>query len=105
MSFKKPTPELVTKALGQLKTYQDRRYFFTKLDNPYWVEPLHKHGYFSKPPKVVKEGNAFRLQDWPELDYLSRMATQVPELSLQIISAIETDNDLVKATVIKVAII
>lgn len=103
MSFKKPTPELVTRALNQLKTYHDRRYFFAKLDNPYWAEPLYMNGCFSNPPEVIKEDNSFRLQDWPELDYLSRMAAHVPELALQIISEIETENDLVKSTAIKVA--
>lgn len=49
-SWKKPTPEQVNRAISLLGQVQNVRYFFDKLENPEWIQPLYKKGYFSNPP-------------------------------------------------------
>ena len=43
-SWKKPTDEMVNKALGSLKKVTARKYFFSRLENPLWIKPLEERG-------------------------------------------------------------
>lgn len=45
-SWKKPTPEQLEKAIALLIQPQQRLYFFNHLNNPLWIEPLNKKGFF-----------------------------------------------------------
>ncbi len=51
-------------------------YFFSKLDDPSWIDPLRKQGLLSSPPNLVpdKNGNLRGTHVWPQVDYLKRMA-------------------------------
>jgi hypothetical protein len=52
-SWNKPTPELVNKALASTPRAEQLAYFFNKLSNPFWIEPIQEHGYFSSPLKPM----------------------------------------------------
>jgi hypothetical protein len=94
-SWKKPTPELVNKAIAQLAHGEHHRHFFDRLENPEWLIPLQQKGYFSLPPAPIQDetGPGFMMPIWPESRYLARMAKLVPETVAKILRSIpETDN-------------
>ena len=78
-SWKKPTPEIVDKALASVKKETDRQYFFTRLKNPLWLPAIVVRGYFESPPQSVPlaDGSTQHLY-WPELAYLKNIASEVP---------------------------
>jgi hypothetical protein len=63
----------------QLRAVQ-RSYFFSRLENPKWFEPLTQAGFFRSPPdRQVNSDGSWRPRAWPEGDYLVRVARQIPE--------------------------
>jgi hypothetical protein len=65
--------------LLKVPTLQLRRVFYEGLLNPLWVKPLFEAGAFSSPPEPqVTDDGYVRDIYWPELSYLSRMASVVP---------------------------
>ncbi len=94
-SWKKPTPEQVDKAVALLVHVEQYRYFFDRLENPEWLEPLWKRGFFNHPPQPERneEEGTIRFPPWPEARYLARMARHKPELVVDIIQGMdETGN-------------
>ena len=105
-SWTKPTPEQVARALAAIPRPQQAGYFFTKLDNPEWLEPLRKNGSFSFPPDVERhdsEGTiSFPL--WPQGRYLVKVAGHAPEMVIAVIEEIPaTDNFRVHETCLEAA--
>lgn len=97
-SWKKPTPEQVDKAIALLGYYEQYRYFFDRLENPEWLEPLWKRGFFRHPPQSErnKEEGTLPSLPWPEAKYLARMAKHKPGLVAEIIQEMDdTDNAVV----------
>ena len=86
-SWKKPTPEQVNRAISLLGQVQNIRYFFDKLENPEWIKPLYKKGYFNHPPEPLlnKKQGTIGFPPWPASNYLSRMAALRPKEVLNII--------------------
>ncbi len=98
-SWKKPTPDQVNRAISLLVYSENYRYFFNKLENPEWLEPLLDKGFFHNPPKPVrkKEEGTISFPPWPESEYLVRMAAYKPDTVAQIIEKMdETDNVVVE---------
>ncbi len=64
-----------------------RGYFFNRLENPEWLEPLWKSGFFCNPPSVEwdEAQDEPRFPPWPEARYLARMAKHKPEVVKEII--------------------
>ncbi len=79
-SWKIPTPEMVEKAVANMPRLEQQRYFFERLQNPYWIGPLSTKGFFSNPPEGIKHESegTIEVQVWPASQYLSRMATLAP---------------------------
>jgi hypothetical protein len=108
-SWVKPTDELIERALGTIARPEYARDFFERLDNPEWIEPLRKHGYFEKPPSrvVEDEGRTISLPRWPVSRYLVRMAESAPEYAPAIQAALlsipDTNNDAVHEDIIAAA--
>jgi len=72
-----------------------RGYFFDRLENPEWLEPLWQKGFFRHPPQPIRndEEGTIRFPPWPEARYLARMAQHEPELVTEIIRKMDdTDN-------------
>ena len=92
-----PDDRVIERSLEVLRrggtSYQ---YFFEKLKSPDWIEPLNKAepDIFRKPPAPEhKEGGWVRYPSWAASGYLARMASEEPELVLQIIlTAEKTEN-------------
>src|SRR5262249_39381225 len=83
------------------------RYFFDRLENPLWLEPLHKRGFFRNPPSSQAQEGSVVFPPWPESRYLARMAKlpeahqRVKELALAIPS---TENVLVQEDLADIAL-
>jgi hypothetical protein len=106
-SWTKPTPEQVDRVIGKLGRPGAHRYFFAKLQNPEWVEALRAKGFFASPPPVSRddEKGVMRIPDWPEADYLARVAAEVPELAADIVLKMpETTNDRVHQSLTTLAL-
>ncbi len=75
-SWKTPTPEQVDRAVALLGRSEQLRYFFDRLENPLWIEPLAKRGFFEHPTALVKDEkrSAVSFPPWPATRYLIRMA-------------------------------
>lgn len=94
-SWAKPTPEDVARAVAGLARREQQRYFFEKLHNPEWIEPLRGKGFFSKPPEPERnaEEGTIRFVPWPQSQFLARMASEKPALVAEIFLALpETAN-------------
>ena len=93
-SWPKPTDELVQKTLESVRTVSDRMYFFTRLKNPHWIEPLAKRGIFKHPPKVKHVPDGYvQYPFWPELQYLKNVAQEAPEQVIEVILKIPSTNN------------
>jgi hypothetical protein len=69
------------------------RYFFSRLQNPAWLEPLRDTGFFKSPPEPIEEGQYIRFPRWPESEYLVRIAGEAPDEVLEVIKDIpSTEN-------------
>jgi hypothetical protein len=96
-SWKTPTPEQVSRAVALLAHAEQYRYFFDRLKNPAWLEPLGKLGFFKRPPAPAKGDTkgTVGFAPWPESRYLARMAT-IPEAQGKVceiaLAVPETDN-------------
>ncbi len=97
-SLKIPTPETVDKAVANMPRLEQQRYFFARLENPNWIEPLRRKGFFSMPPEGIKheaEGT-IEVQQWPASSYLSRMANLAPnEVCEVFLKMLDTQNPFI----------
>ena len=85
-SWKPPTNEMIEKILSSVKKETDRQYFFSRLNNPMWLEPLCKRGYFNSPPRLKHlPGGYVQYPNWPELAYLVNIAAEATEQIVSII--------------------
>jgi len=94
-SWKKPTPELVPRAIALLGHVEHYRHFFDRLENPRWLTPLSKRGFFKNPPAAVRDEaeGTVAFPPWPESRYLARMARHDSAAVVAIMQKIpDTDN-------------
>ena len=85
-SWTKPTDETVERALALARKPTDRLYFFSRLHNPQWIEPLAKRGYFQFPPKAVHmPDGSVQYPFWPELNYLKNVAREAPDQVVELV--------------------
>jgi hypothetical protein len=104
-SFDAPTDELVDQTLLSLKRELERNYFYGKLENPLWIAPLEKRGVFQFPPKTIQLENGMQWPFWPEMEYLLRMASVMPEDVVRIADAVpQSDNPRVYHELLQVAL-
>jgi hypothetical protein len=79
-------------------------YFFGRLSNPAWIEPLDKVGFFSRPPEPIRDATSVEYPSWPALFYLARMVDHSPEAVARIALAVPpTENVEVHATLAEIA--
>src|SRR6266508_3543289 len=105
-SWKKPTSDLVGRALASAVDYEQRRYFFARLENPLWAKLLAEHGCFATPPAVRRLGDGYiQVPPWPESQYLARVAKEAPQDVAEIAQKIPlTDNPRVHEDIIEIAL-
>ena len=96
-SWKKPTNEMVDKALDSVKKITARKYFFSRLENPLWLKPLTKRNCFKSPPKTQRFNDGTVIYPyWHEIQYLKNVCREVPdEVVKLLINLPDTDNPVV----------
>ncbi len=76
----------------------DRQYFFSRLKNPLWIQPLADRGCFACPPEISHlPGGYLQCPFWPELEFLKEICKDAPsdivDAVIQIVLEIPpTDN-------------
>jgi hypothetical protein len=107
-SWNKPTTEELDRAITLLARPEQRRYFFDKLNNPHWLQPLEQRAFFNNPPAPNRDNTKGTIQypPWPALQYLARMAT-IPEAQDDVLSIAlnipETENIIVHDLLAEIA--
>ncbi|MDA3935182.1 MAG: hypothetical protein PF630_12785 [Gammaproteobacteria bacterium] len=105
-SWTPPTNEMIEKVLVAVKKETDRQYFFSKLKNPLWLEPLRKRGYFNSPPGMKQLPDGYvQYPYWPELSYLVAITGEVPNQVVKIVLSLpSTDNPRVYDVILAIAL-
>lgn len=105
-SWTPPTNEMIEKVLSSVKKETDRQYFFSKLSNPLWVQPLRERGYFKNPPAGQQlPGGYVQYPYWPELAYLVTVAGDATQQVIDIVLALpRTDNPHVYDNILAIAL-
>lgn len=85
-TYKPPTRSQIDEVLRRIATPPLRRAFFAGLRNPLWVVPLANEGMFADPPEPETTSDGLiRDHHWPEIDYLTRVAADVPTAVVDIL--------------------
>lgn len=105
-SWTTPTDETIEKALGSVKKESDRRYFFSRLKNPFWIEPLMQRGYFDHPPQAKKlPDGSIQFPFWPELLYLKNIAKFTPDQVVEALSTLpKVNNPHIYSEILEIAL-
>jgi hypothetical protein len=93
-----PTEENVSRTIARMSRVEQQRYFYERLQNPEWIEPLKQKGVFDaipQPQENVDEGTV-SFFPWPPAQYLTRMAGERPAEVAQIFAGLPaTDNPFI----------
>ena len=105
-SWKKPTDEMIDRALVSITNVPARKYFFSRLENPLWLRPLAKRRRFKYPPKSRKfDDGTIQFPYWHEIQYLKNVCKDVPdEVVRLLINLPETDNLAVYDGILDIAL-
>ena len=99
-----PTDVEVEEVIPWLTAPHHERYFFRELEGPGWIAPLNNRGIFKYPPAAQNvDGDGVLCRQWPQSQYLARIAPQAPEQVAEILAKVETDNWTVARDMIKSA--
>ena len=105
-SWMKPTNDLIEKALASVRKEIDRRYFFSRLRNPLWLQPLVDRDYFKSPPTArdLPDGST-QFPFWPELLYLKNVSGDAPdEITSVVLDIPEVNNPRVYEDILEIAL-
>lgn len=105
--LKEPTAQVVETMMRRFPRVAVSQYFFGKLADPAWLEPLDRAGCFATPPQVVvqPDGVAVSFGLWHEGEFLLRMVAHHPHEVLAIVGRIPpSDNPRVNHTIARIAI-
>ena len=105
-SWKKPTNEMIDKALASVKKETDRQYFFSRLKNPMWIQPLTERGYFQSPPRArILPDENIQFPAWPELQYLKNVSEEAPKEVVELMLQLpEVDNPIIYEHILEIAL-
>ena len=105
-SWKKPTNEMIDRTLKLIKKGTGRRYFFLRLKNPLWIQPLIERGCFQSPPRIRYFDDGYiQCPSWPELQYLKNMSHDVPDEVINLVLDLpKIDNPSVYDEILEIAL-
>ena len=105
-SWTKPTDEMVDKALKTVEKVTERRYFFSRLENPLWFKPLIERGCFKYPPKSLRfDDGTVQYPYWPEMQYLKNVCREAPDEVIKLLIDLpEIDNPAVYDGILDIAL-
>jgi hypothetical protein len=99
-------PKLVDRAVAEAtKRAENLDYFFDRLTSPEWIQPLRLRRFFSEPPaQEVDEQGYVRAPGWSASRYLARVAEAAPELVLEVVASIDTNNERIEEDFVDAAL-
>ena len=105
-SWKKPTDELVNKALASIRKVTACRYFFSHLENPLWLQPLVERGRFKYPPKAQRFDDGTVIYPyWHEIQYLKNVCVDLPHEVIDLVVDLpKVDNPVVYDGILDIAL-
>ena len=105
-SWTKPTDELIDRALASINKITARKYFFSRLENPLWLQPLIERGRFRSPPKFQRFDDGTVIYPyWPEILYLKNVCTDLPnEVIDLVVNLPKVDNPVVYDGILDIAL-
>lgn len=113
-SWKKPINKKTTEAiertvertLALFEKETDRQYFFSRLKNPLWIQPLSERGCFKSPPAIRYLPDGYvQYPFWPELQYFKNVCRDVPEEVIQLLLQLPAvDNPRVYDGILDIAL-
>ena len=105
-SWKQPTNEMIDRTLKLVKKGTGRQYFFSRLKNPLWIQPLVERGYFQSPPRIRYFDDGYvQFPSWPELQYLKNMSGDVPDEVVNVVLDLPpVDNPSIYSEILKIAL-
>ncbi len=105
-SWKKPTNELIEKALNSIKKGTGRKYFFSRLENPEWLKPLADRNCFVFPPKTQRfDDGSIIYPYWHELTYLKNVCNEKPDEVINLVLNLpDTDNPVIYDGILDIAL-
>ena len=105
-SWKQPTNEMIDRTLSLVEKGTGRRYFFSRLKNPLWIQPLVDRGCFQSPPRIRHFDDGYvQFPPWPELQYLKNVSRDVPEKVANLVLELpKVDNPSVYDGILEIAL-
>ena len=105
-SWKQPTNEMIDRALRSAKKGTARKYFFSELKNPLWLQPLAERGCFQSPPSVMRFDDGYiQFPSWPQLQYLKNISHDLPDEVINLILDLpKVDNPSVYNDILEIAL-
>ena len=105
-SWKKPTNEMVDKALYSVKKVTARKYFFSRLENPLWLKPLAERNCFKSPPKTQRFDDGTVIYPyWHEIQYLKNVCSEMPDEVVNLVMGLpKIDNPVVYDGILDIAL-
>ena len=105
-SWTKPTDEMIDKALKTVEKVTERRYFFSRLENPLWIKPLAERGCFKSPPKSLRfDDGTVQYPYWPEIQYLKNVCREASDEVIKLLIDLpDIDNPVVYDGILDIAL-
>ncbi|MDE2987099.1 MAG: hypothetical protein OXT70_03480 [Chloroflexota bacterium] len=91
-SWPTPTDEQISQVSRLTVRSEEERYFFANLENPRWIDALHRQGALKPPAPVLLDEGAVSYPRWPFSAYLVRVAANHPNHE-QVLAVIEEFAD------------
>ena len=97
---------MIDKALKLVKKETSRQYFFSRLENPLWLQPLTERGYFQSPPRIRHFDDGYvQFPSWPQLQYLKNVSRDVPDEVINLVLDLPpVDNPSVYNEILEIAL-
>ena len=103
---KQAVKRAIERTLALFENKTDRHYFFSRLKNPQWIQPLSERGCFKSPPSIryLPDGHV-QYPFWPELQYLKNVCKDAPEEVIRLLLQLPAvDNPRIYDTILDIAL-
>ncbi|MGH7605488.1 MAG: hypothetical protein ACRENK_16025 [Gemmatimonadaceae bacterium] len=96
--------EVVRRAIKSIQRRSEYEYFFAHITSSQWIAPLLAEGLLTTPPDAVREGDYIRFPNWPEGEFVARVALDAPQEAARVLAAVpQTDNAQVHSILSEIA--
>lgn len=103
-SWQTPTAEQISRVDRLTLRPQEERYFYSRLENPLWLDALADQGTLEPPRPTVDDDGAVSHRHWPFSAYLARVAGAHPDharVAAIIEELVDTENVAVRGDLIR----